>query len=243
MTTSAEAARDIVFCFFLGRVLEYDLGVVELDQFAEKEKACIVGHAGGLLHVVSDNHDGGDVFNLEQEFFDLERSDGVERRAGLVKQKNFWFNGESACDTEALLLAAGKGTGGLLQFVLDLGPQGSSLQALLDGCFYVRSLGRAVNAEPVGDVFENSLRKGIRLLEDHADAAANTGDIHVENVGAIKLEVALHTCAANRFVHAVKCPEEGGLAATGGPDESGDLVGGDIHVDAVQSLEFAVKEV
>ncbi len=38
------------------------LGIVELDQFAHEEEAGVIGQAGGLLHVVGDDHDGGDAF-------------------------------------------------------------------------------------------------------------------------------------------------------------------------------------
>src|SRR5208283_991511 len=243
MTTLTEAARDIVFCFFLTGILEYNLGVVELDQLAEKEKACEVGHACGLLHVVSDNHDGGDVFDLEEEFLDLQRSDGVQRGAGFVQQKNLRLDREGARDTEALLLAAGKGASGLLQLVFNLCPQCRAFQALLDSGLHLRFPGGSVNAKAVGNIVEDRLRERVRLLKHHADSPADSGDVHVENVGAVEFELALDAGGRDGLVHPVKSPEEGGFAAAGGTDEGSDLVGGNVHIDAVEGLELAVKEI
>src|SRR5271157_5331775 len=91
MCALTEPARNIVFCFSLTWILEYDLGVVELDQLAQEKKSGIVGHTGSLLHVVRDNHDGCDVLDLEQQFLNLERGDRVQRGAGLIQQKDFGF--------------------------------------------------------------------------------------------------------------------------------------------------------
>src|ERR1700692_1320294 len=65
--TSAETARNVIFRFLFGRILEDDRSVVEFDQLAHEEKPGIVGHARGLLHVVRDNHDGATVLELEDQ--------------------------------------------------------------------------------------------------------------------------------------------------------------------------------
>src|SRR5512138_2984286 len=60
MTTdqSAHAAGDVGFGEVLLGAGEDAVGGAELDQLAEPEEAGKVGDAGGLLHVVGDDHDG-----------------------------------------------------------------------------------------------------------------------------------------------------------------------------------------
>src|SRR6516162_9912855 len=51
----AEAARDVIFRFFFRRIFKYDIRLVEFDELAEQEESRIIGDAGRLLHVVSDD--------------------------------------------------------------------------------------------------------------------------------------------------------------------------------------------
>ena len=47
----------------------------------------------------------------------------------------------------------------------------------------------------------------------------------------------------DQVVHAVEAPQHGGLAATGRPDERGDLVLADVEVDVMHGPEVAVVDV
>src|SRR6185312_13595246 len=86
---SPETSGYIIFRLFFRRVLEDDGGVVEFDQAPQQEKACVVGDARGLLHVMRDDHDGTAAFELENQVFDLGGGDGIEGGARLVEQKHF----------------------------------------------------------------------------------------------------------------------------------------------------------
>jgi hypothetical protein len=62
---------------------------------------------------------------IADEILDLECSNGVKGRAGLVHQDHIWLDGERAGDAKALLLTAGKGESGLLQVIFDFVLEGS----------------------------------------------------------------------------------------------------------------------
>src|SRR4029079_5678043 len=99
-------------------------------------------------------------------------------RAGLVHQDDLGIDGNGARDAQALLLAARKRGAAFLEPVLDLLPQASALQRLLDDFLKLRlRLPQAVDARTVGDIFENRLRERVRLLEHHADAGAQLDDV------------------------------------------------------------------
>src|SRR5262249_31921361 len=80
----------------------------ELDQLPGQEKRGKVADAGGLLHVVGDDRDGGQVLQFHQQFLDFRRADRVERRTGLVEQQHFGLHRQGARDAQPLLLPSGK---------------------------------------------------------------------------------------------------------------------------------------
>ena len=127
---SAEAARNVSFGVFVFGIGE-DLGrVAELFQFAAQKEAGLLGDAGGLLHVVRDNHDGVLLAQVFHQLLDAERAVGVQRGARLVHEDHFRLDGQYAGDAQPLLLAAGEGVGRLFQFVLDLVPEGRAAQSV-----------------------------------------------------------------------------------------------------------------
>src|SRR3970040_767924 len=82
-----KSAGDVVFRLpFLGGREEFG-GRAAFYQLAEGEKSGVVGHPGGLLHVVGDDHDGKGVLKLVNQLFDFRRGDRVQRRARLVHQQ------------------------------------------------------------------------------------------------------------------------------------------------------------
>ena len=105
----------------------------ELNELADKQEGGEIADAGGLLHVVGDGDDGAEIFQLNEELFDFRGADGIEGGARLIEEKNFGFDGQGACDAEALLLAAGKIVGGLVELVFHFVPEGGVAEAFLDG--------------------------------------------------------------------------------------------------------------
>ena len=97
----------------------------------------------------------------------------------------------------------------------------------------------------VGHVVIDAHGEGIGLLEDHADLLAQPGGIHAGGIDILPavVDLALDADAGDQVVHAVEGLEEGGLAAAGGPDEGGDLVGGDVHIHAVEGVVCAVPQI
>src|SRR3954451_8793951 len=84
--SSAEPAGDVILRAPIGRRREDLAGVVELDQLAEIHEGGLVGDAGRLLHVVSDDRDRVVLGELLDQLLDLGGRDRVERGARLVEQ-------------------------------------------------------------------------------------------------------------------------------------------------------------
>ena len=82
-------------------------------------------------------------------------------------------------------------------------------------------------------------------MEDHANLAAEGGDVYAGGVDIAAMEGERAGDAGNgdEVVHAVDGAKEGGLAAARGANEGGDLVGGDVGGDMAEGLGGAVKEV
>src|SRR6266568_5576138 len=153
-----ESAGNVVLGLSLCRRFENHLGGVELDQAAEQAKPRHVGHPGRLLHVVSDQDHRTLFLQFEQELLDLGGGDGVERGARLVEQQHLGVHGQSARDAQALLLAARKFVGGVVERVLDFLPEGGAAEAALDRLSKLSSSHHPVYPQPEGHVVEDGLR-------------------------------------------------------------------------------------
>ena len=119
---------------------------------------------------------------------------GIERGAGFVHQQDFGFDGECARDAQALLLAAGKARPRfLVQIVFDFFPQRRACSDCLHGVVEMLPVAKAVELEARGDVVvDRHGGKRIRLLKDHADAAAQLrGGGSVVGVEVAELYLAL----------------------------------------------------
>ena len=174
----------------------------ELDQLADQQERGEIADARGLLHVVRDDGDGAQIFQLNQELFDLGGADGIERGARFVEEQNFRFNRQRASNAQALLLTTGKLVSGFVQVIFHFVPERGVAQALFNG-FGERQLG-TVDAQTVRDIVENGFRKRIRPLKNHANAAAELGNVLRENVLAIEQDFALEARVTHGFVHAIK---------------------------------------
>src|SRR5437867_6539426 len=185
---SAEAAGDVgLRARITGSGEELRRGA-ELDELPNEQERREVADARGLLHIVGDDSDGADVFQLHQQFFNFGSADGIERGAGFIEEENFGLDGKSAGDAQALLLAAGEIVRRLVEMVFDFVPERRVPQAFFDR-FGDGNFG-AVDSQAVGHVIEDGLGEGIRALKDNAEAAAKGGKVLRENARAIEKDSA-----------------------------------------------------
>ena len=166
----------------------------------------------------------------------------MERAGGLIHQQHFGLDGQSACDAQALLLAAGKAQSALLQAVLDLVPEGSALQGAFHQLVKLGFVVHPVELGAVGDVIVDAHGEGVGLLEHHAHPAAQLGELHLvgEDILPPQPDIALDADAGDQVVHPVQCFQKGGLAAAGRADERSDLALAHIQRNILQCLEITV---
>ena len=195
---------------------------------------------------MGDDDDRVVLLQLKDQFLDLAGGDGIERRARLVHQDDRGIHRGGAGDAQALLLAAGKSVGALVQTVLHLVPQRRAAQGFLDDAVeHVLAL-FPENPRAVGDVFVNAARKRIGFLEHHADPPAEFHAVHLRAVDLDAIDpdaAARDPGAGDEVVHPVEAAQQGGLAAAGRADEGGDLVALDVHVDVLQRGGLAIAEI
>jgi hypothetical protein len=132
-----------------------------------------------------------------------------------------------------------------VQAILDLVPQGRAPQALLDDVVQRSAIrGQPVQADAVGDVLEDRLRERVRLLEHHADFAAQQHriDARAVDVPPVHDRGADDARARDDVVHPVQRPQERALAAARRPDERRHLLGRDLRRDVEERLLAAVEE-
>src|SRR5437762_10126757 len=223
--TSAEAASDVgLRARITGSRKELRRGA-EFNELPDEQEGGKVADAGGLLHIVSDDGDRADVFQLHEQLFDFCGANGIERGTRLVEEKNFGFDGESAGNAQTLLLAARKLVGGLVQVVLHFVPERSVPQAFFDG------LGDGkfgtVDFQTVGNVVENGLGVRIGALKAHAQEPAQSCKVLPLDDLSSKQDFATEASATDGLVHAIEGTKKSGFAAAGRADERGDLVDGD----------------
>src|SRR6266849_7090291 len=217
--SSAEAAGDVgLRARITGCGKELRRGT-ELNELTGEQEGGEVADARGLLHVVGNGHDGAEILQLHEQLLDFRGADGIERGARLIEKQDFGLDGESAGNAQALLLAAGKFIGGLVEMVFDFVPEGGVAQALFDG------LGdrgfRAVDAQAIGNILENGLGERVGALENHTDTATIRSDVLHKDVLAVEQNFTLEARAADGFVHAVEGAQQGGFATAGGANERG----------------------
>jgi hypothetical protein len=94
-----------------------------------------------------------------------------------------------------------------------------------------------------GDVVDHRHgRERVRFLEDHADGAADGDDVdpRVVEVEAVEQHLALGASAGDLLVHAVDAADHRRLAAAGGADDRGHVVGAEGEVDSLDRVVGAV---
>ena len=202
-----------------------------------------VADAAGLLHVVGDDDDRVVVLQVVHQVFDPRRRDRVERRAGLVHQDDLGLDGQRPGDAEPLLLAAGELQARAVELVLDLVPEGGAAERALDQLVHVAPV--AVDPRPPGDVVVDALGERVRLLEDHADPAAQRRPASMSGPVmslAVEADLALHPGAGDQVVHPVEAAQQRALAAARRADQRGDLVAGDVDRDVLERQRRPVPD-
>ena len=103
----------------------------------------------------------------------------------------------------------------------------------------------AVDPHPVGDVFEDGLRKRIRLLKNEPDTPAQPDDVHAPRVDVLSVQqhLALHPGVRDQVVHSVQAPQKSGLPAAGRSDQGRDRPLRYGERDVEERLALAVEEV
>ena len=99
-----------------------------------------------------------------------------------------------------------------------------------------------MRARAVGNVVIDAHGERVRLLEHHADLAAQLVDVRrgVVDILALILHAARDLHAGDKVVHAVERFEKRGLAAAGRAYERGYALFGNVDADIVQRLMRAV---
>jgi hypothetical protein len=85
-------------------------GRIILHQFPVVEHGDLVTHLQRLVDVVGDEDDRHvqPLLNLKEFVLELFACNGVKRAERFVHKHNVWLRCQRACDTDALLLAAGE---------------------------------------------------------------------------------------------------------------------------------------
>ena len=176
---------------------------------------------------------------------DRQRRDGVERRAGLVKQDHVGVERQRARNAQTLLLAARKRVGALVELVLDLVPKRRAAQAFLDHAVELVAVGDAVALRRKRDVVANGLAERVGLLEHHANGTAQLVGVFGLGVyiAPAIVDLALHAAAANLAIHQVEAAQEGRLTAARRPDERCDLTLVEVERRVVQRMVVAIVHI
>src|ERR1019366_9279575 len=101
----------------------------------------------------------------------------------------------------------------------------------------------AVDLRSINDVFEDGLRKRVRPLKNHADAAAYFGYVFGENVLAVQSDFTFDSGIPQSLVNAVQIPQKCGLPATGRTNQGRDAVSREVKRDILQSAELTIIKV
>ena len=190
--------------------------------------------------------DDGAVGNdRRHKVLDCQRRDGVERRAGLVKQDHVGVERQRARNAQTLLLAARKRVGALVELVFDLVPKRRAAQAFLDHAVELVAVGDAVALRRKRDVVANGLAERVGLLEHHANGTAQLVGVFGlgVHVAPAIVDLALHAAAANLAIHEVEATQEGRLTAARRPNERRDLALVEVERRIVQCMVVAIVHV
>jgi len=143
-----------------------------------------------------------------------------------------------------LLLATGQAQGRGVQPVLDLIPEDGQLQGLLNPLSQDCLVTDAAHPGAISDIVKDRHRQRHRLLENHADPAAQICDNHVLRVDVLSIDQDLSFCPGIRhqIAETVHRPQQGRGATVGRAKQRENLIRMDIHVDGLDGLMLAIVE-
>ncbi len=130
--------------------------------------------------------------------------------------------------------------------VLHLGPQRGAGERPLDPLVHLRPRELLVQAHAEGDVVVDRHRERRRLLEHHADAAAQRVEVDVGRRGCCCPSIITspgRALAGIEVVHPVQHAQQRRFAAARGPDHARHLLLRQIEVDPLQRMVAAVVEI
>ncbi|MCY1300450.1 hypothetical protein D9M70_500150 [compost metagenome] len=154
----------------------------------------------------------------------------VEVRKWLVEEEDLRLAHDRSPDRDTLTLASGKHPGLLLQALIKVQDACCMLHLRLQ-----LLLGHFFHAKRKGDVLEDGHVRIERVgLEDHGDTTLDRRQV----VDAFALDQDVPRAG---LIETGYHPEQGRLAATGGPDENDELTVPDFEIDAFQHLESPVE--
>ena len=131
-----------------------------------------------------------------------------------------------------------------MEAILHLVPEGRRAQGTLHGHIEYGAVFLPGDAERIDNVLVNRHREGVRLLEDHPDAAAKGDNLDRRVVDACPVDGDIPLVADTRdeLVHPVEIPQQGRFTASRRADESGHLPRGNGEIDPMQGLFLSVEE-
>ena len=241
----ADEAFDVLLGQLLPGVQQQLLGGAELDDLAHVDEDDVVGHAPCLAQDVRYQHDGVFLLELDEQVLDDAGGYRVERRGGFVAEYDLGFDGQSACQAQALLLPDGEARGGCVKAFLYLVPEAGGLELGFDDLVQVGLLTGSVDARAVSDVIVDGHGQGIRPLREQAHLFAEVGDLGfgVVDVFAVYEYLAGYLEVGGVVEQAVERLQEGRFTAAGRANDGNHLLVRDIDGNVLQYLVVADADV
>src|SRR5690348_3353012 len=151
---------------------------------------------------------------------------------------------DGSCDAQTLLLSAGKAQARFLELVLDLVPECRSLQRAFDAAVEFRFRHPLIEPDSESDIVVDRHRERRRLLEHHADAAAQEIGVELrrQDVLAVQDDFTLGALIGVKLVDAVENAQQCRLSASRWTDEGRDLTAVKRKRDILQGLGGAIEE-
>ena len=215
------------------------VGRCDLDDPAEVHHRDAIRDVADDREIVGDEHVGEVelALQLDQQVQHLRLDRDVERGDRLVRDDELRLQHEGPREPDALPLAATE----LVRVSAGrLGRHADALEHLVDGRVAVLAGSDPVDTEAFRDQVAD-LHPGVEradgVLEDDLHVAAHP--LHVTSAEPDEIDAVEGDLPLGRLEQAQQRAPEGGLAATGLPDEPEGLSTADLEVDAVDRLEVA----
>ncbi len=102
-----------------------------------------------------------------------------------------------------------------------------------------------MSPRPVSHIIENTHRKGIRFLENHAHITAKQVNVGFRcvDIPSVQHYLSRDLTALYQIVHTVQCLQQSRLATAAGTYESRDFLGRKMQIHRLQGMEIAVVQI